>query len=95
MHTHAWRLTPDGEYHWERVELPPLQAGEALIRLRACGLCTGEVMDWYTLRKAPLTPIQFALWNALSGHSTLLRLETAPKADIEFGNFRGIRGNSG
>jgi NADPH:quinone reductase-like Zn-dependent oxidoreductase len=56
MHTHAWRLTPDGEYHWERVELPPLQAGEALIRLRACGLCTGEVMDWYTLRKAPLTP---------------------------------------
>lgn len=56
MHTHAWRLTPDGEYHWERVELPPLQAGEVLIRLRACGLCTGEVMDWYTLRKAPLTP---------------------------------------
>jgi L-iditol 2-dehydrogenase len=56
MHTHAWRLTPDGEYHWERVQLPPLQAGEALIRLRACGLCTGEVMDWYTLRKAPLTP---------------------------------------
>lgn len=56
MHTHAWRLTPEGEYHWERVELPALGAGEALIRLRACGLCTGEVMDWYTLRKAPLTP---------------------------------------
>ena len=44
---------------------------------------------------APLTSIQFALWNALSGHSTLLRLETTPKADIEFGNFRGIRGNWG
>ena len=44
---------------------------------------------------APLTSIQFALWNALAGHSTLLRLETTPKADIEFGNFRGIRGNSG
>lgn len=56
MRTHAWRLTPDGEYHWETVELPPFQAGEVLIRLRACGLCTGEVMEWYTLRKAPLTP---------------------------------------
>ncbi len=56
MRTHAWRLTPEGEYRWETLELPPLQAGEVLIRLRACGLCTGEVMDWYTLRKAPLVP---------------------------------------
>ncbi|GIV06433.1 MAG: sorbitol dehydrogenase [Fimbriimonadales bacterium] len=56
MQTHAWKLAPDGNYHWEILELPPLQAGEALVRLRACGLCTGEVMDWYTLRKAPLVP---------------------------------------
>ncbi|MCX7925851.1 MAG: alcohol dehydrogenase catalytic domain-containing protein [Fimbriimonadales bacterium] len=56
MQTRAWKLTPDGEYRWETIELPPLQPGEALIRLRACGLCTGEVMDWYTLRKAPLVP---------------------------------------
>ncbi|MCX7992461.1 MAG: alcohol dehydrogenase catalytic domain-containing protein [Fimbriimonadales bacterium] len=56
MQTRAWKLTPDGEYHWETLELPPLQPGEALVRLRACGLCTGEVMDWYTLRKAPLVP---------------------------------------
>jgi len=56
MRTHAWRLTPDGEYLWETIELPLPKQGEALIRLRACGLCTGEVMDWYLLRKAPLTP---------------------------------------
>ncbi|MCS7209995.1 MAG: alcohol dehydrogenase catalytic domain-containing protein [Fimbriimonadales bacterium] len=56
MQTRAWQLTPDGEYRWENFELPPLQAGEALIRLRACGLCTGEIMDWYTLRKAPFVP---------------------------------------
>lgn len=56
MQTRAWRLLPNGEYRWETVELPPLQAGEALVRLRACGLCSGEIMDWYTLRKAPLTP---------------------------------------
>ncbi len=47
---------PNRAYQWETYELPPLQAGEVLIRLRACGLCTGEVMDWYTLRKAPLVP---------------------------------------
>lgn len=49
-------MAADGEYHWERVELPPLQADKARIRLRACELCTGYVMDWYTLRKVPLTP---------------------------------------
>lgn len=56
MQTRAWMLLPDGTYRWERLELPPLQPGEALIRLRACGLCTGEIMDWYTLRKAPFVP---------------------------------------
>lgn len=56
MQTRAWLLLPNGTYRWESLELPPLQPGEALIRLRACGLCTGEIMDWYTLRKAPFVP---------------------------------------
>ena len=38
----------------EDVPLPPLAAGELLVRIRACGLCTGEAMDWYMARKAPL-----------------------------------------
>ncbi|MDQ7818949.1 MAG: alcohol dehydrogenase catalytic domain-containing protein [Armatimonadota bacterium] len=40
----------------EEVPLQPPQAGELLVRVRACGLCPGEVMDWYMARKAPLVP---------------------------------------
>ncbi|MGH2405196.1 MAG: alcohol dehydrogenase catalytic domain-containing protein, partial [bacterium] len=28
--------------------------GEILLRITACGLCPGEVMDWYMARKAPV-----------------------------------------
>ncbi|MBI3998874.1 MAG: alcohol dehydrogenase catalytic domain-containing protein [Armatimonadetes bacterium] len=38
----------------EDVPLPPLRSGEMLVRIRACGLCPGEVMDWYLARKAPV-----------------------------------------
>lgn len=38
----------------EEVPLPPLADGEMLVRITACGLCPGEVMDWYMARKAPV-----------------------------------------
>jgi L-iditol 2-dehydrogenase len=38
----------------EEVPLPPLGAGDMLLRITACGLCPGEVMDWYLARKAPV-----------------------------------------
>ncbi len=40
----------------EDVPLPPLAPGELLVRIRACGLCSGEAMEWYMARKAPLVP---------------------------------------
>ena len=43
-----------GDLRLEEVPLPPLGRGEMLIRVRACGLCPGEVMDWYMARKAPV-----------------------------------------
>lgn len=43
-----------GDLRLEEVPLPPLRAGEMLLRIRACGLCPGEVMDWYLARKAPV-----------------------------------------
>jgi L-iditol 2-dehydrogenase len=52
----AWQLEADGEWRWCEFDIPELQPGEVLVRLRACGLCTGEVMDWYMRRKAPLVP---------------------------------------
>ncbi len=38
----------------EEVPLPRLDAGDMLVRIRACGLCPGEIMDWYMSRKAPV-----------------------------------------
>ena len=38
----------------ENAPVPEPGPGEALIRTRACGICTGDIMGWYMERKAPL-----------------------------------------
>ncbi len=43
-----------GDLRLEEVPLPPLGRGEMLVRIKACGLCPGEIMDWYMARKAPV-----------------------------------------
>ncbi|HET8678518.1 MAG TPA: alcohol dehydrogenase catalytic domain-containing protein, partial [bacterium] len=43
-----------GDLRLEETPLPAPRAGEMLLRIRACGLCPGEVMDWYMARKAPV-----------------------------------------
>ncbi len=43
-----------GDLRLEEVPLPPVGRGEMLVRITACGLCPGEVMDWYMARKAPV-----------------------------------------
>jgi len=35
------------------VELAPLAPGELLVRITACGICSSEVMGWYSDGKAP------------------------------------------
>ena len=45
--------SPD-DLRLETVSLPEHGAGGLLVRIRACGLCPGEAMDWYMARKAPL-----------------------------------------
>lgn len=40
----------------EERELPAREPGGLLVETVACGLCTGEVMDWYMAKKAPFTP---------------------------------------
>jgi L-iditol 2-dehydrogenase len=56
VQTGAWQFLPDGTLEWQTFELPDLAAGEVQVHLLACGLCSGEVMDWYMRRKAPLVP---------------------------------------
>lgn len=43
-----------GEMRLETVPLPHHGERGMLVRIRACGLCPGEAMDWYMARKAPL-----------------------------------------
>ena len=34
--------------------MPAIGPGEALVRARACGICSGDVVPWYIRKKAPL-----------------------------------------
>jgi L-iditol 2-dehydrogenase len=38
----------------EERTVPLLQPGEILVRTKAAGICTGDIMPWYIRRKAPL-----------------------------------------
>ena len=38
----------------EERSVPGIEHGEALVKMRACGICSGDVMPWYIERKAPL-----------------------------------------
>jgi len=38
----------------EEHPVPTIGADEALVRARACGICSGDVVPWYIRRKAPL-----------------------------------------
>lgn len=38
----------------EDVPIPEIGPGDALIRTKACGICSGDVMPWYIEQKAPL-----------------------------------------
>ncbi|HVH32114.1 MAG TPA: alcohol dehydrogenase catalytic domain-containing protein [bacterium] len=58
----------------ETVPLRPLARGELLVRIRACGLCSGEAMDWYMARKAPHVP----------GHEIVAEVVQAGEAVEEF-----------
>jgi L-iditol 2-dehydrogenase len=40
----------------EDVPVPEPGPGDALIKTRACGICSGDVMPWYIEKKAPLVP---------------------------------------
>ncbi len=48
-------LEEPGRFHLVEEELA-VKPGHLLVRLRRCGVCTGELMDWYVARKVPYTP---------------------------------------
>lgn len=48
------RLYAFGDIRIEDVPVPRPGPGDALVRTRACGICSGDVMPWYIEKKAPL-----------------------------------------
>ncbi len=48
------RLYSFGDIRVEEEPLPEPSAEEALVRVRASGICSGDVMPWYIEKKAPL-----------------------------------------
>ena len=38
------------------LPVPEIRVGELLVRLRACGLCASDVMEWYMKPRAPVYP---------------------------------------
>ncbi|HXC52611.1 MAG TPA: alcohol dehydrogenase catalytic domain-containing protein [Candidatus Limnocylindrales bacterium] len=48
------RLYSATDIRVEDIERPVPGPGQALVRTRACGICTGDIMGWYLERRAPL-----------------------------------------
>lgn len=48
------RLYSGTDIRVEDIDRPEPGPGQALVRTRACGICTGDIMSWYLERRAPL-----------------------------------------
>jgi len=50
------RLYSFNEIRIEDIPIPRVGPSDALMKTRACGICSGDVMPWYIEKKAPLVP---------------------------------------
>jgi L-iditol 2-dehydrogenase len=48
------RLYDFGDIRVEEAARPEVGPGDMLVRVSACGICSGDIMPWYIRRKAPL-----------------------------------------
>lgn len=51
LNTKASVMQPDGSFKTQELPLPALSEGDALVKLVACGVCSGEAMTWYVSKK--------------------------------------------
>ncbi len=42
-----------GDIRFEERDIPEIGEGELLVRTRACGICSGDIVGWYVQRKGP------------------------------------------
>ncbi|HEV2170172.1 MAG TPA: alcohol dehydrogenase catalytic domain-containing protein, partial [Candidatus Binatus sp.] len=48
------RMYDVGDIRVEESARPAVGDSDILVRVRACGICSGDIMPWYMKRKAPL-----------------------------------------
>jgi L-iditol 2-dehydrogenase len=48
------RLYDFGDIRVEQSARPEVGPTDMLVRVSACGICSGDIMPWYIRRKAPL-----------------------------------------
>ncbi len=48
------KLYKFNEIKIEEIPIPEIKSNEALVKVKACGICSGDVMPWYIEKKAPL-----------------------------------------
>ncbi len=48
------RLYASNDIRFEEEPVPTVGPGEALVKTRVCGICSGDVMGWYIEKKAPI-----------------------------------------
>ncbi len=48
------KLYKFNEIKIEEIPIPEIKSNEALVKVKVCGICSGDVMPWYIERKAPL-----------------------------------------
>ena len=48
------RLYDASDIRFEEEPLPQVGPGEALVKTKVCGICSGDIMGWYMKKKAPV-----------------------------------------
>jgi L-iditol 2-dehydrogenase len=48
------RLYDASDIRFEEEPIPQVGPGEILVKTKACGICSGDIMGWYMKKKAPL-----------------------------------------
>lgn len=48
------KLYDFGDIRIEEMEIPDIKPDEMLVKVKACGICSSDVMKWYIKKKAPI-----------------------------------------
>lgn len=75
------KLYKFGDIRVEEIPIPEPGPKEALIKVKACGICSGDVMSWYIEKKAPLV-----LGHEISGEIVKIGEEIKGKINLKEGD---------